>query len=161
MGEQTRPDELRHRIEAFLAAHHVMSLATAGPEGPHAANLFYACNGLALIWISDPKTRHSRDVEAEARVAATIAPDYSNFAQIRGLQIHGLAQRVREEERNAHLALLENRYSFLRQSAQGPQKMRDAYTQAAVYRLDPQRIIMIDNTRGFGSKETLDLSADA
>lgn len=161
MGEQTPQGELRHRIEAFLAAHHVMSLATVGPEGPHAANLFYACNGLALIWISDPKTRHSRDVEADARVAVTIAPDYSDFAQIRGLQIHGLAQRVSDNQREAHLARLEARYAFLRQSAQGPQKMREAYAQAAVYRLDPQRVILIDNTRGFANKETLDLSAGA
>jgi hypothetical protein len=30
------------RIAAFLDAHHVMSLATSGRDGPHAASLFYA-----------------------------------------------------------------------------------------------------------------------
>jgi uncharacterized protein YhbP (UPF0306 family) len=35
--------------------------------------------------------------------------------------------------------------------------MHDAYAQSAVYRLDPKRIVLIDNTKGFGHKETLEL----
>jgi len=45
--------DLTARITAFLDAHHVMSLATVGGDGPHAANLFYARDGYALIWVSD------------------------------------------------------------------------------------------------------------
>ncbi len=150
--------DLAERIGAFLAAHHVMSLATLGPGGPHAASLFYACDGLALIWVSDPATRHSRDVEADPRVAATVAPDYSSFADIRGLQIAGTARRLADEERARHLTLLEARYPFLKALSQAPAKMREAYAQTAVYRLEPARIVLIDNTRGFGHKETLDLS---
>lgn len=41
-------DGLRRQIGAFLAAHHVMSLATFGSSGPHATSLFYAYDGLAL-----------------------------------------------------------------------------------------------------------------
>lgn len=149
--------ELRGRIEAFLAAHHVMSLATIGREGPHAASLFYAYDGLVLIWISDPASRHSRDVDAEPRVAATIAADYSHFAQIRGLQIWGIARRVEQNERERCLTMLEARYVFLKRSAEGPEKMHNAYAQSAIYRLDPKRLVLIDNTRGFGHKETLDL----
>lgn len=60
-----------------------------GREDPHVANLFYACDGFALIWLSDPASRHSRDVDAEPRVAATIAADFADFTEIRGLQIRG------------------------------------------------------------------------
>jgi uncharacterized protein YhbP (UPF0306 family) len=158
-------NELQQRIEAFLAAHHVMSLATLGRDGPHAASLFYAygtfaCDvfagdTLALIWISDPASRHSRNVDAEPRVAATIAPDYADFAKIRGLQIGGTARRVEQDERARYLALLEARYAFLKHP--GPRKMHDAYAKSAIYRLDPKRIVLIDNTKGFGHKETLDL----
>jgi uncharacterized protein YhbP (UPF0306 family) len=148
---------LRLRIEAFLAEHHVMSLATLGPEGPHATSLFYACDGLSLIWISDPKSRHSRELEAHARVATTIAPDYEDFSVIRGVQIWGVAGKVSDSERAKQIAVLENRYAFLRRTGQGPKKMHDAYSQAAIYRLDPKRIVFIDNTLGFGHKETLEL----
>ncbi len=150
--------ELGQQIGAFLSAHHVMSLATLGPSGPHATSLFYACDGLALLWVSDPDTQHSREIEADPRVAATVAPDYSDFAVIRGVQIAGSARRiVATVERMRHLAQLEVRYAFLRQLATAPSKLREAYARTAVYRLQPKRIVLIDNSKGFGHKETLEL----
>ena len=151
---------LSHEIGSFLATHHVMSLATCGAVGAHAANLFYACDGLALIWVSEPDTQHSRYIDADPRVAATVAPDYSDFTSIRGVQITGAARRVLAvDERMRHLAQLEARYPFLRQLAAGPPKLREVYARTAVYRLQPARIVLIDNTKGFGHKETLEISA--
>jgi uncharacterized protein len=153
--------DLTQRIAAFLAAHHVMSLATFGPNGPHAVNLFYACDGLALVWVSETDTQHSRDIEADARVAATVAPDTADYAAVRGLQAAGTARRiVAAEERGRLLGVLEARYPFLRQMAAGPEKLRQAYARVSVYRLDPMRVVMIDNGRGFGHKEVLDLTAE-
>jgi uncharacterized protein YhbP (UPF0306 family) len=151
-------EELGRQIGAFLAAHHVMSLATLGAGGPHATNLFYASDGLSLIWVSEPDSQHSREIEADPRVAATVAPDYSDFAVIRGVQVTGMATRiVAAEERLRHLAQMETRYPFLAQLAAGPPKLREAYARTAVYRLRPTRIVLIDNTKGFGHKETLDI----
>lgn len=151
---------LAQEIAAFLAAHHVLSLATIGSAEPHAVNLFYACDGLALVWLSDPETRHSRELEANNRVAATVAPDYSDFATIKGVQIAGTARRiVAEDERGRYLALLELRYSFLRELRGGTPQLRQAHAQSAVYRLEPRRMVFIDNTKGFGHKETLRFSA--
>jgi uncharacterized protein len=151
--------ELDQQIGAFLAAHHVMSLATMGSSGPHVTSLLYACDGLALVWVSEPDSRHSRKIEADLRVSATVAPDYADFAIIRGVQITGLARRVvAAHERMRHLAQLEARYSFLAQLAAAPLKLRQAYARTAVYRLDPVRIVLIDNTKGFGHKETLEIS---
>jgi hypothetical protein len=45
--------KLGRQISSFLAAHHVMSLTTFGSSGPHATNLLYACDGLALVWVSE------------------------------------------------------------------------------------------------------------
>ncbi len=157
---ETAGDDLARRIGAFLAAHHVMSLASLGADGPHAANLFYACDGLALLWVSDADTRHSHQIGADPRVAATVAPDYADFASIRGLQIAGTARRlVADDERTKGLALMEARYPFLKQLAEGPAKLRDAYARTAVYRLEPARMVLIDNSKGFGHKEILDFPA--
>ena len=82
-------NDLADRIAEFLDAHHVMSLATCGPHGPHAANVFYARDGFSLLWVSDPQSRHSRNIEINPQVSATIAPDYRDFAEIRGVQIFG------------------------------------------------------------------------
>ena len=151
-------DELANRIAAFLDAYHVMSLATHGPDGPHAANLFYVRDGLSLVWISEPGTRHSRDIAADQRVAASIAPDYTDFAEIRGVQVFGAARQiVGDDERQHHLALLEARYPFLSRLKNGPAKMQEGYARASPYRLEPIRMVLIDNTKGFGHKETLTL----
>ena len=72
------------RIAAFLDAHHVMSLATSGRQGSHAANVFYIRDGAALLWVSDRESRHSLDIENNPSVAATVAPDYSDIAEIQG-----------------------------------------------------------------------------
>jgi uncharacterized protein YhbP (UPF0306 family) len=135
-----------------------MSLATADEDGPHAANLFYACDGLALVWVSAADARHSRAIEKSPHVAATVAPDYSDFAVIKGLQIEGTARQVTDtDRRQAYLAILQTRYPFLAQRAALAAPVRDAYAHAAVYRLEPSRIVLIDNAQGFGHRDVLEL----
>ena len=149
-------NDLALRIEAFLDAHHVMTLATAGGAGAHAASLMYARKGFVLYWTSDPQSRHSMHLEHDARVTATIAPDYPDFRAIRGLQIAGRARRLAagrdaDEARDA----LVGRYAFLAELASGPPKLRAAFEKAAFYALVLEHLTLIDNARGFGHKETL------
>jgi uncharacterized protein YhbP (UPF0306 family) len=149
---------LTARVTAFLEAHHVMSLATLGGDGPHAANLFYACDGCALIWVSDPTSRHSRHIEGRAAVAATIARDCCDFPDVQGLQVRGRAWRISHPQEEAQArAGLEARYPFLQRLSEG--KLRDAYRRAQVYRLEPECIALIENQCDFGSKEVLEFKA--
>ena len=152
--------ETSSRIAAFLDAHHVMSLATCGPHGPHAANVFYVRDGFALFWVSDPNSRHSVELKANGRIAATIAPDYHDFGEVCGLQICGDAGCVTGAAERRHArTLLKGRYPFLNRLSDGPPAMKDAYEAAELYRLDPHRMVIIDNRRGFGHKDTLNLKA--
>jgi uncharacterized protein YhbP (UPF0306 family) len=154
-------DELARQISALLDVHHVMSLATRGPGGPHAANLFYARRAFVLFWVSDPASRHSVELAADARVAATIATDYSDFPSIKGLQVAGRAERIADQDaRSDARRHLEQRYSFLQAAAQAPAELHAAYERADFYRLIPHRIVLIDNTRGLGFKQTLELGQD-
>ena len=152
-------DELAARIASFLDAHHVMALATSGPDGAHAANLFFARDGLAPIWLSDPASRHSTHIALSPRVAATIAPDFSDFPEIKGLQLSGWARLVRDGEQARARDLMQARYPFLRTAFAPGSPLQAAYARARFYRLEPARIALIDNSRGFGSKEVLDLDA--
>jgi hypothetical protein len=146
------------RIADFLDAHHVLSLATSGMNGPHAANVFYARESFALLWVSDPKTRHSMDIEVENRVAATVARDCRDFKDIVGVQICGRARAIIDASgRLSTGKILETRYPFLTRLSELPAVLRDAYGCVAFYRLEPERITLIDNSRGFGQKEMLEL----
>ncbi|MCC7325790.1 MAG: pyridoxamine 5'-phosphate oxidase family protein [Burkholderiales bacterium] len=153
-------DTLAVRIQAFLDAHHVMTLATGADGVAHAASLMYARTDFTLYWTSDPAVRHSRALEKEQRVAATIAPDYTDFRTIRGLQIAGCAQRlVVDADVMRARSVMEERYAFLHELGQGPEALSAAYARAGFYVLRPARITLIDNARGFGSKETLELAS--
>lgn len=156
--EKNMSDQTAARIVAFLDAHHVMSLATCGRDGPHAANVFYARDGFALLWVSDPRSRHSIELDGEPRVAATVAPDYVDFGEIRGVQVHGRARVLTDDaERATARGLLEARYPFLRMISKLPEALVRAYAQVAFYRLEPRQVVLIDNTQGFGHKETLEI----
>jgi len=152
--EQTMDAEtLKREIEQFLAAHHVINLGTL-PAAPHMASLMYAIEGLSLIWESKPDTRHSKHLVADPRVAATVAPDYTDHRQIRGLQIFGTAKRIAEgEDLGRAKRLLIERYAFIRELAAGP--LREKFHSAGFYRLSPERITLIDCTKVFGTSHTL------
>lgn len=151
-------NDLGPRIEQFLDAHHVMTLATVDDAGAHAASLMYARAGFVLHWTSDPKSRHSQHLERDARVTATVAPDYADFRVIRGLQIAGRARRLDGIEAESARGALVGRYAFLAELASGPPALRAAFEKATFFALVPERITLIDNSRGFGHKETLTLA---
>ena len=147
---------LRGEIVAFLASQHVVSLATVADGAAHAASVMYAPEGLSLLWTSDPATRHSLAIGRDPRVAATVAPDYTDFRFIRGVQIAGRARRLVDAAEAARAReLLGRRFPFLRESDNAPPALRAAIGKAAYYRLDPESVTLIDNTRTFGDKRTL------
>jgi uncharacterized protein YhbP (UPF0306 family) len=134
-----------------------VSIATVADGAVHAASLMFAVEDCSLIWTSDPDALHSLAIARNARVAATVAPDYEDFRLIRGLQIAGRAHRLGDAGEAAHAGeLLRRRFQFLRELQSAA--LRAAIDKAAYYRLDPDTITLIDNTRGFGSKRTLRIS---
>jgi uncharacterized protein YhbP (UPF0306 family) len=154
--ENPENNDLAGRIATFLDAHRVMSLATCGPCGSHAANVFYARDCLSLFWVSDWQSTHSRNIAINPQVSATIAPDYSDFDEVCGVQIFGVAHRLSDAaERHSARALLTARYPTLQRLSDRPM-IEKAYLSAEAYRLIPNRIVMIDNRRGFSHKDTLD-----
>lgn len=143
------------RAHEFLSGQHVMSLALCADGQPHACSLMFAHTGFVLYWLSDPAARHSRMIgEGGGAASVTIAPDYADFRQIRGLQLHGSAHRVdRAVDKMKAMALLSGRYDFLGNVASAPVSVAAAMVKAAVYRFIPDRAVLIDNTEKFGAKD--------
>lgn len=159
MSTAAGDEALKEEILAFLRSHHVVSLSVLHGGTAHAASVMYAPEDLVLYWTSDPGTRHSAAIERDARVAATVAPDCEDFRLIRGLQIAGRAHRLDDASEAAHAGeLLRQRFPFLRDLQSAPLALRAAIDKAAYYRLDPDTITLIDNTRGFGNKRTLQIN---
>jgi len=153
-SDMAESEEIEASLE-LLSSHSVLSLATLHEGRPHAASLMYANQGFVLFWVSDPKTRHCRALADDARATVTVAGQYEDFTQIRGLQMAGVAARVDDAEESEHaLALLAERYAFFRHFRKGPRLLRTRLAAATVYRFQAETVTLIDNTQGFGYKRT-------
>lgn len=146
---------LRDRILAFLAEHHVMTLATVGPDGPWAAAVFYAPEDWSLHFLSAPSTRHAQHLAADPRVAVTIQRDYDDWPGIRGLQMAGEAREVAAADQARVRSLYQQRFPLIGGGAGVPRKILEALDKIRWYTFEPREIFLIDNRLGFAHREHL------
>ena len=139
----------------YLATHQVMSLATTAADDIWSAAVFYVNQSFDFYFLSAGHTRHARNMQAQPRVAATIQEDYSDWPQIKGIQLEGEATLLQGENRDFAVRLYEIKYPFI--AAAGP-KIALALTRVNWYRLTARRLYFIDNSRGFGHRDEIVLS---
>lgn len=146
-------DALRARVLEYLRAHHVVTLATHGREGPWAAAVFYVNDGFTLYFLSAPKSRHSVNVAALPRIAATIQEDYADWPEIKGVQLEGVASAISADEERRARALYGEKYPVVGKIAKAPAAIVAALAKVRWYRIEPERLYLIDNSRGFGHRD--------
>ena len=158
----TEQKALRAQVLEYLQSHNVMTLSTSGSEGPWAAGLFYASDGFDLYFLSDPKTRHCRNVAENPRVAATIHEDYKDWRQIKGIQLEGKCHRVESKLEQARaMAVYLKKYPFVREMLLKPQtlvqEMSRRVGSTTWYCVRPSRVLFVDNAKGFGHRDEVEL----
>ena len=151
---------LRDTILSYLQAHHVMTLATQGPLGLWAAAVFYVNDGLTLYFLSSPTSRHSQNLEASGRVAATIQEDTHDWRAIQGIQLEGRAERVGGEEQARALLRYGQKFPLVGNLAVAPAEIVKAMNRIAWYRITPERLFFVDNSQGFGHRDEVPLHDD-
>ncbi|MBP6015084.1 MAG: pyridoxamine 5'-phosphate oxidase family protein [Candidatus Promineofilum sp.] len=142
------------RARDYLRDHHVLTLATHGPEGVWAAAVFYANDGFQLYFLSAGHTRHAQNIAASPQVAATIQEDYADWTAIKGIQLEGTVRMLAGKEREAAIALYAKKFSFLTQPIS---VVESALMRVNWYCLSPARLYFVDNSRGFGHRDGIDL----
>ncbi len=140
-------------VTDYLADHNVMTLATQGSEGPWAAAVFYASEGGSLVFLSSPSSRHCRNLAQDARCAATIQEDCSNWAQIKGIQLEGRVVELEGEERECAQRLYGGKFPIAAPLATVPPAIFAALAKVRWYRLLADHIHFVDNSKGFGHRE--------
>lgn len=150
-------EALRRTVQAYLTAYNVLSLATYGPDGPWAASVFYVHQGWTLYFLSASSSRHSVNLAADARVAATINPDYTDWRKIRGVQLEGSAALVTNPvELTRGFKAYQRKYPFISQR-QTPSELARALSSVRLYRIVPDRLLFVDNSRGLGHREAVEM----
>lgn len=88
-------EEIDPRIEAFIAKHHVMTLATEADGQPYCAHLFYAYDKTTRIFTvtTSAETRHGTEAIQNERVAGSITVENRTVGLLRGLQFCGRMYR--------------------------------------------------------------------
>ncbi|MDX1665183.1 MAG: pyridoxamine 5'-phosphate oxidase family protein [Candidatus Promineifilaceae bacterium] len=143
---------LAEEVLAYLRNHQVMTLATAGDDGPWAAAVFYANDGYDLYFLSAPTTRHSRHIATDPRAAAAIHEDYSDWRAIQGIQLEGPVTMLTAAEADAARTIYAEKYPFI---VAADATIQRALQKVAWYRLRPAHLFFVDNQRGFGRREQL------
>jgi hypothetical protein len=149
------PNSLRQLALNYLATHQVMSLATYGPQGLWAAAVFYASLEFDLFFLSASHTRHAQNLAAEPRAAATIQEDYKDWPAIQGIQLEGIVRLLEGDEREAAVTRYTAKYPFI---AQADPQIQQALTRVNWYCLSPDRLYFIDNSKGLGHRDEIQLA---
>ena len=149
---------LHDQIISYLENHNVMSLATTGADGPWASAVFFANEGLDIYFLSSPTTRHALNLAGDARVGATVQEDYARWELIKGVQLEGVAKRLNDDATGHARALFEKKFPFVG-SDQAAAQIAAAMQKVGWYRLSPSRAYFIDNSKGLGHRDRLDLAS--
>ena len=139
-------ESLRATALAYLRAHNVMTVATAGRDGPWAAAVFYASADFTLYFVSSPDARHSGNLAVHPRVAVAVQEDYRDWTSIKGLQMEGTAHAISGAEKTAAAATYRAKYPFVG----GVTTLAAAFARVAWYKIVPDRVYYLDNSIRFG-----------
>lgn len=165
-GQSGDSDPLQRDILAYLATHNVMTIASCDQNVPWAAAVFYASDEFDLYFFSNPKSRHGLNMAANSIVSAAIHEDYSDWRAIRGIQLEGRAERLRSLKLQAHFwEVYLKKFPFVKQFfSLGGQAgsiadiLKGKLAGVRLYRIVPHAVYFIDNSKGFGHRDRLDLA---
>jgi uncharacterized protein YhbP (UPF0306 family) len=147
--------DARQLALSYLQSHRVVSLATLGSAGPWASAVFYASDGFTLFFLSAPTSRHCRNLADDPRVAATVQEDYSDWQNIKGIQMEGLMTEIDGREEQYARRIYGEKFPLVGQPAQAPVAIVKALAKVRWYQLVPSRVYFIDNSAGFGQRDEI------
>ncbi|MDT8306500.1 MAG: pyridoxamine 5'-phosphate oxidase family protein [Anaerolineae bacterium] len=137
----------------YLAANHVMTLATYGHDGVWAAAVFYAHRAFELYFLSADHTRHVRHIEENPRVAAAIHEQQRDWSAICGIQLEGIVTRLAGASRAEAFA----RYLARFPSITAEPELSAPFARVSWFRLVPDRLYFVDNRVALGHRDEIHL----
>lgn len=134
-----------------------LTLATVRTDGsPHASTVNFAADGLLLYAAISIDGGKAHDLGGDDRVALTVNAPYDDWSGIQGMSIDGRAAFVTDptELSFASALLLQKLPAYARIIAQ-PTVL--PWPGMLFIRITPERLALLDYTKGFGHTESFDL----
>lgn len=145
-------NRLRKEALTYLENHTVISLATYGPYGLWSAALFYANDMFDIYFLSAGHTRHALNIESNKRVSGTIQENYQDWESIKGIQLEGLVEKLAADDLRKAISVYTMKYPLI---ADNKEPVKAALSNIDWYRLTPDRLYLIDNSKGFGHRDEI------
>jgi uncharacterized protein YhbP (UPF0306 family) len=150
-------NKLRIQVQRYLQDHNVATLATSDGTEPWASAIFYANEVYILYFLSSPTSRHCLNLVQNPRVAVTVQEDYSDWLEIKGVQIEGVASEIVGVEEEKARRLYGQKFPVIGMLAQAPAAIVNSLAKVRWYKIVPQRIYFIDNSLGLGHRDEIKL----
>jgi hypothetical protein len=163
MSSHDHLKNLIQRIELSLTNHYTISIATAAKEESWSASVFYVSDQkLNIYFISFDESKHIQGILKNKRVSATINQDVSDWMQIKGLQLQGVAYKVPEQHRKNILNTYRQKFDSIHELLDLPKtddekKIAKQFNSISLFCFEPHWIRLLDNSLGFGSKEEIEI----
>ncbi|MCS7060789.1 MAG: pyridoxamine 5'-phosphate oxidase family protein [Anaerolineae bacterium] len=144
-------DPFMSEVRAFLNRHNVLTLAYRDAHGVGACAVWFAVDDrLHLYFLSAPHSRHGQALAEGGQVAFTVQKDEQDWQTIQGVQGIGLCAMLRAGELDSAWQVYTRRFPFV--THQIPD-LNHALGTAALWRIIPTWLRLIDNRKGFGHKQ--------
>jgi len=151
----TSQEVLKPSISRYLARHTTLSLATCYDGRPWSTDLFYASDeGCQLYFVSSVTTLHSKHIAANPRVSVSISRQCSDWKEIKGLQLDGVASVVSEAEHDWVTEMYLTKFPALKKLHKASEILR-IFRESSFYRISPEWIRLIDNSKKFKHKDEM------
>ncbi len=163
MSSHDHLKNLIQRIELSLTNHYTISIATVAKEESWSASVFYVSDKkLNIYFISFDESKHIQGILKNKRVSATINQDVSDWMQIKGLQLQGVAYKVPEQHRKNILNAYRQKFDSIHVLLDLPKtddekKIAKQFNSISLFCFEPHWIRLLDNSLGFGSKEEIEI----
>ncbi len=154
-------EELEKIIIEYMDSFNTMTLSCVHDGAPWSAPVYYARQGLDLIFFSSSKSAHSQALELNPQAAVSIYDHYQRWQDIRGLQISGQVsalQSLASLTRATKIYL--KRHPFAAEFFSNTGFIADLLarrTRVMLYLFKSQAIHYLDNSQGFGVRWRMDV----
>ena len=134
-------------ISKFIEKHNTLTLATVKKHDVCAAALFYVSvdQGTSLIFVSNPKSEHIKNLDYSQKCAATIQENNLDWENIKGVQIKGNIMTADDKYWENYLTTFE----YISKS----ETLAKAMKKVKLYKLEINWARFIDNAKGFANKK--------
>lgn len=139
-------DEIKKKVEDYLASHNLLSFATADEKGnPFVRSVEYVNDGADIYFLTDGKSTKVKHIRKNANIAFTVDEDLSDWSNIQGIQMRGEAVIVTDEkQKKRSMDMLMSKFpQFNEMPSEG--------VDICIIKIIPKTGIFIDNPSGFGT----------